>query len=262
MGAHQAPSAGIFAAGSFGIPQLHRTCGFSLQTKVVQGDAVQVRLMQQWMAGLRAVAATGDFVRRLLWWPSSSTLITPSLIQTKPSGGGPLKFVASQGGDQSDIDWLMCADETATLPGRHTLSEMNALSLLEDQYRDAISLWQVTGLTRPWNDPMADLLRAIDGESSTVLGCSVDGDLVATAMVGPDGHRGWVYYLAVAHHKQGHGLGRMMMKACEQWLIERGAVKLQLMIRTTNEPVISFYEGLGYELSDVQVRAKWLNTGQ
>ncbi|MHA7154987.1 GNAT family acetyltransferase [Arthrobacter sp. TMN-50] len=139
---------------------------------------------------------------------------------------------------------------------------MNASTLLENHYSDAISLWEVTGLTRPWNDPMADLLRAIGGESSTVLSLSMDGDLVATAMVGHDGHRGWVYYLAVAPHKQGHGLGRMMMEACEQWLIERGAVKVQLMIRTTNEPVISFYEQLGYELSDVQVRAKWLNNGQ
>lgn len=133
------------------------------------------------------------------------------------------------------------------------------MTLVEDQYRDAVSLWEATGLTRPWNDPMADLLRAIDGESSTVLGYTVDGDLVATAMVGHDGHRGWVYYLAVSPDKHGLGLGRMMMKACEQWLIECGAVKVHLMIRTTNEPVIGFYEDLGYELSDVQVRAKWLN---
>lgn len=145
---------------------------------------------------------------------------------------------------------------------RHTLGEMKAVTLNEDQYLDAVLLWEITGLTRPWNDPMADLRRAIDGDSSTVLGCSVDGDLVATAMVGHDGHRGWVYYLAVAPHQQGHGLGRMMMAACEQWLIERGAVKVHLMIRTTNKPVIGFYEELGYELSDVQVRAKWLHTEQ
>lgn len=143
---------------------------------------------------------------------------------------------------------------------RHKLGEMKAVTLSQEQYQDAVSLWEVTGLTRPWNDPMADLQRAIDGNSSTVLGCSVDGDLAATAMVGHDGHRGWVYYLAVAPRQQGNGLGRMMMTACEQWLIERGAVKVHLMIRTTNEPVIGFYEELGYELSDVQVRAKWLNT--
>ena len=105
---------------------------------------------------------------------------------------------------------------------------------------------------------MDDLLRAMNGATSTVLGHSLDGDLVATAMVGHDGHRGWVYYLAVAPDRQESGLGRMMMEACEQWLVERGAVKVQLMIRTNNSPVIGFYDQLGYEPSDVQVRAKWL----
>ncbi|MDK1359108.1 GNAT family acetyltransferase [Arthrobacter sp. zg-Y1219] len=137
---------------------------------------------------------------------------------------------------------------------------MTALTLTKDQYDSAVSLWTATGLTRPWNDPMDDLLRAMNGATSTVLGYSLDGDLVATAMVGHDGHRGWVYYLAVAPDRQESGLGRMMMEACEQWLVERGAVKVQLMIRTNNSPVIDFYNQLGYELSDVQVRAKWLNT--
>ncbi|MBP3036631.1 GNAT family acetyltransferase [Arthrobacter sp. zg-ZUI100] len=132
-------------------------------------------------------------------------------------------------------------------------------TLTKDQYDSAVSLWTATGLTRPWNDPMDDLLRAMNGATSTVLGYSLDGDLVATAMVGHDGHRGWVYYLAVAPDRQESGLGRMMMEACEHWLVERGAVKVQLMIRTNNSPVIGFYDQLGYELSDVQVRAKWLN---
>lgn len=139
---------------------------------------------------------------------------------------------------------------------------MTARTLTKDQYDSAVSLWAATGLTRPWNDPMDDLLRAMNGATSTVLGHSLDGDLVAAAMVGHDGHRGWVYYLAVAPDRQHSGLGRMMMEACEQWLVERGAVKVQLMIRTDNSPVIGFYDQLGYEPSDVQVRAKWLNADQ
>ncbi|KAD3632931.1 GNAT family acetyltransferase [Arthrobacter yangruifuii] len=138
---------------------------------------------------------------------------------------------------------------------------MNARPLTKDQYDSAVSLWTTTGLTRPWNDPMDELLRAMNGPTSTVLGYSLDGDLIATAMVGHDGHRGWVYYLAVAPDRQESGLGRLMMEACEQWLIERGAVKVQLMIRSDNSPVIGFYDQLGYELSDVQVRAKWLKAG-
>ena len=125
-------------------------------------------------------------------------------------------------------------------------------------YDDAVQLWEAAGLTRPWNDPKGDLLRAVQGASSTVLAGMVGGDLVATAMVGHDGHRGCVYYLAVIPLRQGEGLGRRMMDACESWLIQQGAVKVQLMVRETNYPVLEFYEHLGFEKSAVEVRAKWL----
>lgn len=118
--------------------------------------------------------------------------------------------------------------------------------LSEELYAAAVALWRETGLTRPWNDPDEDLRRAVAGSSSAVLGCT-DGDrLVATAMVGYDGHRGWVYYLAVAESEQRRGIGRKMMQACEEWLRERGAPKDQLMVRTGNAEVISFYDRLGY----------------
>jgi len=122
----------------------------------------------------------------------------------------------------------------------------------------AVSIWQEAGLTRPWNPPELDLRRALEGPTSTVLG-GFDGErLVGTAMVGHDGHRGWVYYLAVAEDQRGSGLGRRLMLAAERWLRERGAVKVQLMVRSTNEAVLGFYEHLGYEDAEVQVRSKWL----
>lgn len=122
----------------------------------------------------------------------------------------------------------------------------------------AVSIWQEAGLTRPWNPPELDLRRALEGPTSTVLG-GFDGErLVGTAMVGHDGHRGWVYYLAVAEDQRGCGLGRQLMLAAERWLRERGAVKVQLMVRSTNEAVLGFYDHLGYEDAEVQVRSKWL----
>ena len=88
--------------------------------------------------------------------------------------------------------------------------------LPEHLYDAAIRLWQDSGLTRPWNDPEADLRRAAGGGSSCVLAAIGDDDsLLATAMVGHDGHRGWVYYLAVDAAQRGRGLGRQMMEACE-----------------------------------------------
>lgn len=135
---------------------------------------------------------------------------------------------------------------------------MQIRDLAPDEHDEAIDLWEATGLTRPWNPPRDDLARALDGATSTVLGGFDGPHLVASVMVGHDGHRGWVYYLAVSPDRQGHGLGRQMMSAAERWLIEHGAVKVQLMVRRTNTSVISFYERLGFNDADVKVLAKWL----
>lgn len=113
-----------------------------------------------------------------------------------------------------------------------------------------VDLWQAGGLTRPWNDPEADFAAALGNPSSTVL-VRTDGDrVIATVMAGYDGHRGWLYYLAVAPEQQGHGHGRALVAAAEDWLAGRGAVKVQLMVREGN-PVAEFYAGLGYQEQDV-----------
>jgi ribosomal protein S18 acetylase RimI-like enzyme len=110
----------------------------------------------------------------------------------------------------------------------------------------AVALWEDAGLTRPWNDASSDFRRALDSSSSTVLGIREDGRVVGTAMVGWDGHRGWVYYLAVATSHRGRGLGRELMTAAERWLKAAGAPKIQFMVRTENDAVLSFYDHLGY----------------
>ena len=122
----------------------------------------------------------------------------------------------------------------------------------------AAELWHSAGLTRPWNPPASDLERALTGPSSTVLGCFDDQTLIGTVMAGHDGHRGWVYYLAVAGHHRGNGVGKSLMASAEDWLREQGAVKVQLMVRSTNQQATGFYDRLGYENADVQVLAKWL----
>lgn len=122
----------------------------------------------------------------------------------------------------------------------------------------AIELWDQVGLTRPWNDPDADLRRAMGGPASDVL-AGLDGDeLLATAMVGHDGHRGWVYYLAVRPDAQGNGHGRRMMLACERWLTDRGIQKLNLMVRGDNTVARGFYAAIGYGDDDVVVLSRRL----
>ena len=122
----------------------------------------------------------------------------------------------------------------------------------------AVAIWEAVGLTRPWNQPVDDFHRALAGPTSTVLGVFDDEELVATIMVGHDGHRGWVYYLAVQPSMQGQGLGSRMMQDAEGWLRELGVVKLNLMVRHSNSDALRFYKRLGYEDAEVTVLERWL----
>ena len=127
------------------------------------------------------------------------------------------------------------------------------------RYDDAIALWQAVGLTRPWNDPVRDLEQAMSGPSSTVLAQVEDGRLLGTVMVGVDGHRGWIYYLAVAPEAQRTGLGRRLVQSAEEWVLARGIPKLMLMVRSSNTEILGFYESLGYEANDVVALGKRLD---
>jgi len=113
-----------------------------------------------------------------------------------------------------------------------------------------IALWREAGLLRPWNDPQRDIQRKLAQQPELFLVCEDDGALAGTAMVGYDGHRGWVYYLAVAESQRGRAIGTALMRRAEQLLIERGCPKLNLMVRSSNSGVLKFYESLGYTRDD------------
>lgn len=129
-----------------------------------------------------------------------------------------------------------------------------------DAVRDAVvALWHEAGLTRPWNEPYGDLALALRGPASTVLVAWDGGRLVGTAMTGHDGHRGWVYYLAVATSARRTGIGRALMGAVEEWLRASDIPALNLMVRADNQAALGFYDRLGYETSNVVVRGRRLD---
>ena len=124
---------------------------------------------------------------------------------------------------------------------------------------EVIALWRACDLTRPWNDPAADIALARRGPNSAIL-IGRDGDaVIATALVGHDGHRGWVYYVAVDPARRQKGFGRTIMNAAEDWLRARCIEKLQLMIRGDNTKVKAFYDSLGYLEQERVLFAKWLD---
>ncbi|MEA2876674.1 MAG: hypothetical protein QOF14_1870 [Hyphomicrobiales bacterium] len=122
-----------------------------------------------------------------------------------------------------------------------------------------IALWQRCGLTRPWNDPAADIAFARRGANATILVGRADSAIVASAMVGHDGHRGWVYYVAVDPEHQKKDFGRVIMAAAEDWLRATGVEKVQLMVRPDNTGVKAFYDRLGYATQERVIYAKWLD---
>lgn len=156
-----------------------------------------------------------------------------------------------------------------------THSEVTAAftTIEDDDVEGVVVLWQKCGLTRPWNDPYVDIEDARHGPTSTVLvlrdtadrpadGTATSpehagGGVVATVMAGLDGHRGWLYYVAVAPERQGTGLGRAAVAAGENWLRATGARKVQLMVRETNSAVVAFYEALGYANQETTVLGRW-----
>ena len=109
-----------------------------------------------------------------------------------------------------------------------------------------IALWHACGLTRPWNDPRRDIARKATTQPELFLVGVVGDRVVATAMVGYDGHRGWVNYLAVAADVREHGHARALMDEAERLLILRGCPKLNLQIRRSNTAALGFYQALGY----------------
>lgn len=124
--------------------------------------------------------------------------------------------------------------------------------------RDAVvAIWEACGLTRPWNDPGADFLRALGHDASTVILAERDTRIVGTAMTGFDGHRGWIYYLGVSPDQQGQGIARQLLDASCEWLRLRGCPKVELMLRDGN-PAAGLYEHLGWKPQDVRVFARWL----
>jgi ribosomal protein S18 acetylase RimI-like enzyme len=141
-----------------------------------------------------------------------------------------------------------------------TTSTLTVTSIEDADLPEVIGLWQRAGLVREWNDPAGDIALARRERNATILlGRESGGALVASLLVGHDGHRGWVYYVSVDPDHRFKNYGRDIMTAAEDWLRARGIMKLQLMVRGDNAKVHAFYQSLGYYDQQRTTFAKWLD---
>jgi ribosomal protein S18 acetylase RimI-like enzyme len=130
-------------------------------------------------------------------------------------------------------------------------------------YRDAdeaavIALWHAAGVTRPWNDPAADIARKKQVQPELFLLAEVDGQVAGSIMGGYDGHRGWIAYLAVAPEQRRRGYARALVLALERQLLRLGCPKLNLQVRDDNLAALAFWERIGYARDRVVTLGKRL----
>ena len=124
---------------------------------------------------------------------------------------------------------------------------------------EVIALWTACGLVAPQNNPHKDIRRKLQVNPEWFLVGELEGKLVAACMVGYEGHRGWINYLAVSPENQRRGLARLMMERAEEILRAAGCPKINLQVRTSNTGVIAFYEKIGYKQDAVTSLGKRLD---
>jgi ribosomal protein S18 acetylase RimI-like enzyme len=116
---------------------------------------------------------------------------------------------------------------------------------------DVVDLWKKCDLVVPQNDPVEDIQRKVEFQPELFLIGLLDGKVISSIMVGYEGHRGWINYLAVTpeYQKRGYG-GQLVQKGIDE-LRKIGCLKVNLQIRNANTTVISFYKHLGFKDDNV-----------
>ena len=110
-----------------------------------------------------------------------------------------------------------------------------------------IFIWEQCDLVRNWNNPNFDIRRKLNFQKELFFVGLLNDEIIATAMFGYDGHRGWLNYFAVLPNFQKRGFGKKLMTFGEMALIEKGCPKLNLQIRNDNTKAINFYQKVGYK---------------
>jgi len=121
----------------------------------------------------------------------------------------------------------------------------------ERHFDGVAALWQEAFPNpQPWNAPEVTIPAKLAIQPDLFL-VAIDGDqIIGSILAGYDGHRGWLYAVAVLKTHQRRGVGSALVSEGERHLVELGCVKINLQIQSTNASVTEFYRRLGYELEE------------
>ncbi|NNK96345.1 MAG: GNAT family acetyltransferase [Desulfobacterales bacterium] len=121
-----------------------------------------------------------------------------------------------------------------------------------------VSLWHRCKLTVAWNDPLRDVDRKKKHQPELFLVGLINSRLIASVMGGYDGHRGWIYYLAVDPDYRQRGFGSLMIEEVEARIKKTGCAKINVMVRKSNQKIADFYFKHGYGTDEVSCLGKRL----
>ena len=134
---------------------------------------------------------------------------------------------------------------------RVSLQPMNFLITLFDttKHKDpVILLWkEVFGYEADHNLPSLVIDKKREVDDGLFFVAQADEEVVGTVMAGYDGHRGWIYSMAVSPNYRKQRLGSQLLSFAEAKLSEKGCIKVNLQIMDGNEPVQQFYQATGYQ---------------
>ena len=136
--------------------------------------------------------------------------------------------------------------------------EINYRLFTKEDSEAVIDLWRRCELIVPWNDPEKDILRKLSVNDDLFILAEKKGGVIASAIGGYDGHRGYIYYLAVLPEFQKKGVGSEILKKIETKLLNNGCPKINLFVRNTNLRVQAFYKKNKYKIQESQIYGKRL----
>lgn len=114
-----------------------------------------------------------------------------------------------------------------------------------------VTLWtEVFGYPASHNNPSRSLHRKLNHDRDLLRVAIESGRVIGTVMGGYDGHRGWLYSVAVDPAHRRRGVATALVREMERLLADRGCPKINLQILATNPQAVAFYRSLGYVVEE------------